>query len=87
MRKYLTALNCYLFSKEKLRHRCSTELKIGVWLGFEMLGLLLFQIYKLSRENTQPENMCDIVFEKTKGRGGTVNRTSVYPEAAVRRVL
>ena len=28
--------------------------------------------------------MCDIVFEKAKGRGG---RTSVYVEAAVRRVL
>ena len=26
--------------------------------------------------------MCDIVFEKAKGRGGTVNRTSVYGEAA-----
>ena len=25
--------------------------------------------------------MCDIVFEKTKGSGGTVNRTSVYAEA------
>ena len=24
----------------------------------------MFQIYNLSRENTQPENMCDIVFEK-----------------------
>ena len=31
--------------------------------------------------------MCDIVFEKAKGRGGAVNRTSVYAEAAVRRVL
>ena len=31
--------------------------------------------------------MCDIVFEETKGRGGTVNRTSVYAEAAFRRVL
>ena len=31
--------------------------------------------------------MCDIVFEKAKGRGGTVNRTSAYGEAAVRRVL
>ena len=31
--------------------------------------------------------MCDIVFEKTKGRGGTVNRTSVYVEAAVQKVL
>ena len=31
--------------------------------------------------------MCDIVFEKTKGRGATVNRTSDYVEAAVQRVL
>ena len=31
--------------------------------------------------------MFDIVFEKAKGRGRTVNRVSVYVEAAVRRVL
>ena len=31
--------------------------------------------------------MCDIIFEKTEGRGGTVNRKSVYAEAAVQRVL
>ena len=31
--------------------------------------------------------MCDLVFEKTKGRGGTVNRMSVYAEADGRRVL
>ena len=31
--------------------------------------------------------MCDIAFEKTKGRVGTVNRTSVYAEAVVRRFL
>ena len=31
--------------------------------------------------------MCDITFEKARGLGGTVNRTSVYGEAAVRRVL
>ena len=31
--------------------------------------------------------MCDIVFEKAKGRGRTVNRASVYAEAAIRRVL
>ena len=29
--------------------------------------------------------MWEIVFEKAKGRGGTVNRTSNYVEAAVRR--
>ena len=28
--------------------------------------------------------MCDIVFEKPKGRDRTVNRTSVYAEAAKR---
>ena len=31
--------------------------------------------------------MRHIVFEKPKGRGGTVNRASVYAEAAVQRVL
>ena len=43
-----------------------------------------FQAYKLSRENTQLEN---IVFEKVKGSDGTVNRMSVYAEAAVRKAL
>ena len=46
----------------------------------------LFAANKLSGKNTQPE-ICDIVFEKVKGRGRTVNRTSVYAEAAVRKVL
>ena len=31
--------------------------------------------------------MCEIVFKKAKGRGGTVNRTSVYAEEAVQEVL
>ena len=31
--------------------------------------------------------MCDIVFEKPKGRGGTVNRTNVYAEVAVKKVF
>ena len=42
------------------------------------------QFYKLNRENTHPEKMCDIVFEKAKGHGG---RSSFYVEAAVGRVL
>ena len=50
--------------------------------GFERLSSLLFPVYKLSRENIQPENMREIVFEKKKGRGVTVNRTSVYAEVA-----
>ena len=47
----------------------------------------LFQVYNLSRENTYPENMCGIVFEKTKGRGETANRTILYAEAGVRGFL
>ena len=47
----------------------------------------MFQIYKLSRENTEPENMCDIVFEKINGCGGKVNRMSVYAEAPVLSVF
>ena len=31
--------------------------------------------------------MCDIVFEKAKGRAGTVNITSVYAETVFQRVL
>ena len=52
-----------------------------------MLSLLLFPTYKLSRENTQPENMCDIVFGKAQDRAGKVNRMSGFDEAAVWRVL
>ena len=47
----------------------------------------MFQVYKLTRENTQPKNMCDIFFEKAKGRGEIVNRTSVYAQAAIERVF
>ena len=31
--------------------------------------------------------MCDIVFKKTKCGGGTVNKTAVYAEVALGRVL
>ena len=48
---------------------------------------LFFPVYTLSRENTLPEKMCDIVFEKTKVRGGTVNKMSVNAEAVVGKVL
>ena len=34
----------------------------------------MFQVFKLSRENTQLENMCDIIFENAKG---------IYAEATV----
>ena len=58
-------------------------------LTMELFSLTIckFSAYKLSRKNTHTENMCDIVFEKTKDRGGTVNRTSFYAETGVGRVL
>ena len=52
-----------------------------------MLSLILFPVHKLSRENTQPENMFEIVFKKAKDRGGTVNKKSVYAETTIGRVL
>ena len=55
--------------------------------GFKILSWLLSSGYKLNRENTQPENMRDSIFGKVKDSGGTVNRTSVYTEAAGRRIL
>ena len=45
-----------------------------------ILSSFLFPVYKLNRENTQPENMFDIAFEMAKDRGG---RASVYVEAVV----
>ena len=47
----------------------------------------MFPTYKLSRQNTQSENMSDIAFEKATGRGRTVNRASGNAEGIVRRVL
>ena len=79
-----------LYSQEKLYPRCLTGLKIGLWLRVLNIKLTFvpnLQINIQPEKNTQPENMCDIVFEKAKGRGRTVNRASVYVEAAVRRVL
>ena len=43
-------------------------------------------VYELSQENTQPDNRWDIGFEKAESNGGTVNRTSLYAEAAIQRV-
>ena len=43
-------------------------------------------VYELSQENTQPDNMWDIGFEKAESNGGTVNRTSLYAEVAIQRV-
>ena len=42
---------------------------------------------KPRKYSEKPENVFGIVFEKAKGRGRKANRTSVYAEAAVGRVL
>ena len=48
----------------------------------------MLPVYELTWENTQPQYMCDTIFEKAADRRGKVNRiTSVYEEAAFKRVL
>ena len=51
------------------------------------MSSLLNPVYKLCQENSHSENMCDIVFEKSERRGGTINRTSakLSAESAVGR--
>ena len=51
-----------------------------VGLGFEILSSLLLLVFLLL-----VRKICDIVFEKARGRAGKVNRTSVYGEAAVQK--
>ena len=66
-----------------------TGLKTGFWLRVLNIEVTFVPNFKLSqkKKKTQPENKCDIVFQKVKGRGRTVKRASVYVEAALRRVL
>ena len=59
-------------------------LKIGFWLRVLNIELTFVPNLQIKPKNIQPENMCDIVFGKAKGRGRTVNRVSFYAEAAVR---
>ena len=42
---------------------------------------------QIKPKNTEPENICDVVFEKAKGRRANVNRRNVYAEAAIRMIL
>ena len=53
--------------------------------GVEILSSPLLAVYRLSRENAQPENMCDVVFDRAKGRGGTLNRNDGYAQAAIQQ--
>ena len=39
---------------------------------FEILSWILFPVYKLSQENTQPENVYNIIFEKAEAAVGRV---------------
>ena len=62
-------------------------LKIG--FGLRVLNIELSSVPNLQTKlkKYSARNICDIVFEKAKGCGGTVNRASVYADAAVRKVL
>ena len=75
------------FSQEKLHPRCLTRLKIGFWLRVLHIELTFVPNLQIKPKNTQPEKMCNIIFEKAKGSSRKVNRASVYVEATVRRVL
>ena len=76
------------FSQEKLHPRCLARLKIGFWLRVLHIELTFVPNLQIKpKKILSQKKMCDIVFEKAKGRGRKVNRASVYAEAAVRRVL
>ena len=75
------------FSREKIHPRCLAGLKIGFWprvLHIELTFVPNLQIKP--KKNTRPENMCDIIFEKAKGRGRKVNRRS-RPNGSLKKVL
>ena len=55
------------------------KFEILLW-KFEILSSFLLPVYKISRKNAQPENMCDIVFDEAKCYGRRVNRTSDHAE-------
>ena len=48
---------------------------------------LKYWAYSCSEPKNEGEKICVTCFWKTKGRDGTVKRTSVYAEAAVWRIL
>ena len=54
---------------------------MGFWLRIVNIELTFAPNLQI-----KPENLCDIILEKVKGCGKTVNKPSVYTEAAVRRV-
>ena len=87
MAKIPNGVELLTFSQEKLHPRCLTKLKIGFWLRVLHIELTFVPNLQTKPKNTQPEKMCDIIFEKGKGRGRKVNRACVYAESAVRRVL
>ena len=73
--------SCYLFWPENFYPTRLTGLKKGFWLRIVNTELTFAPNLQI-----KPENLCDIILEKVKGCGKTVNKASVYTEAAVRRV-
>ena len=70
LRKYWTVLWRWVFSQKKLLAWVENRLLAKT---FKILTTILLPVYKLSQGNTQPGNMCDIVFEKLQCRVGKLN--------------
>ena len=71
LRKYWRVLWQWVFSQKKLLAWVENRLLAKT---FKILTTILLPVYKLSQGNTQPGNMCDIVFEKLQCRVGKLNR-------------
>ena len=54
---------------------------MGFWLRIVNIELTFATNLQI-----KPENVCDIILEKVKGCGKTVNEAIVYTEGALRRV-
>ena len=61
----LSSRKCSIVNVEWVENRLLAKV-------LKILSSFLSPVFKLSQENTQPENMCDIVFEKTNDCGRTV---------------
>ena len=72
---------------KKVHRRCSTWLKLGFCLRACNIELALVYSLQIKPKKYSTRKLCDIVFQNAKVHDGTVNRTNVYTEAAIRRVL
>ena len=72
--KIINSFLLFTIFAKKLFRRCLTGLQTGFLLRNKILSLLLFPVYKLNRENTQSENMCDIVLKQKQPSEGSFKK-------------